>query len=75
MRSRLAGRPASAAGRSGGEPDDNSDDNCDDDDSGDADEPGGPGTGRLLLGLADQARSQEELLERLRRTYGLAVFE
>lgn len=61
----VADGPASAAGRSGGEPDDSSDD----------DEPGGPGTGRLLRGLADQARSQEELLERLRRTYGLAVFE
>src|SRR5699024_6653632 len=51
----VADGPASAAGRSGGEPDDSSDD-----DSGDDDEPGGPGTGRLLRGLADQARSQEE---------------
>lgn len=34
-----------------------------------------PGDTRsLLLGLADQARSQEELLEELRRRYGLAVF-
>ncbi|MEX6465734.1 hypothetical protein AB6N35_15565 [Dietzia cinnamea] len=31
-------------------------------------------TGRLLRGLAEQARAQEELLEQLRRTYGLAVF-
>lgn len=31
-------------------------------------------TGLLLRGLAEQARAQEELLERLRRTYGLAVF-
>lgn len=35
---------------------------------------GGSDTGRLLLGLAEQARAQEELLEQLRRTYGLAVF-
>jgi len=67
----VADGPASAAGRSGGEPDDSSDD----DDSGDDDEPGGPDTGRLLLGLAEQARSQEDLLEQLRRAYGLAVFE
>jgi hypothetical protein len=77
----VADGPASAAGRSGAEPDVSNDDNCDDDDSsddedsGDDDEPGGPGTGRLLRGLADQARSQEDLLEQLRRTYGLAVFE
>lgn len=31
-------------------------------------------TGRLLRGLAEQARAQEELLEQLRRAYGLAVF-
>ncbi|MBB1022812.1 hypothetical protein G6030_16225 [Dietzia sp. E1] len=31
-------------------------------------------TGRRLRGLAEQARAQEELLEQLRRTYGLAVF-
>lgn len=40
----------------------------------DDDEFGGPDTGRLLAALAEQARSQEELLEQLRRTYGLAVF-
>ncbi|MBB0996785.1 hypothetical protein G6024_06660 [Dietzia maris] len=77
----VADGPASAAGRSGAEPDASNDDNCDDDDSsddedsGDDDEPGGPDTGRLLLGLAEQARSQEDLLEQLRRAYGLAVFE
>ncbi|MCT1513826.1 hypothetical protein [Dietzia cercidiphylli] len=42
---------------------------------GDDDEVGGPGTRRVLLGLADQAAAQERLLEDLRRTYGLAVFE
>jgi hypothetical protein len=42
---------------------------------GDDDEVGGPDAGRLLVGLAEQAAAQEELLERLRRTYGLAVFE
>jgi hypothetical protein len=41
----------------------------------DDDEPGGSGTRRVLEGLADQALAQEELLEELRRTYGLAVFE
>lgn len=42
---------------------------------GDDDEVGGRNTGRVLLGLAEQAAAQEELLEELRRTYGLAVFE
>ncbi|UVE95693.1 hypothetical protein [Dietzia sp. B32] len=58
----VADGPASAGGGPVGERDDD-------------DELGGPGTGRLLLGLAEQARAQEELLEQLRRTYGLAVFE
>ena len=40
----------------------------------DDDEFGVHDTGRLLRGLAEQARAQEELLEQLRRTYGLAVF-
>ncbi|MBS7548954.1 hypothetical protein [Dietzia massiliensis] len=40
----------------------------------DDDEFGVHDTGRLLQGLAEQARAQEELLEQLRRTYGLAVF-
>ena len=44
------------------------------DDEGDDDEGTGPDTGRLLADLADQARAQEDLLERLRRAYGLAVF-
>lgn len=42
---------------------------------GDDDEVGGTPTGHLLRGLADQAAGQERLLEDLRRTYGLAVFE
>lgn len=41
----------------------------------DDDEDRSSDTGRLLRGLADQAREQEELLEQLRRAYGLAVFE
>lgn len=41
---------------------------------GDDDEFGVHDTGRLLRGLAEQARAQEELLEQLRRAYGLAVF-
>ncbi|WP_314034177.1 hypothetical protein [Dietzia sp. CH92] len=40
----------------------------------DDDELPGSDTGRLLRGLAEQARVQEDLLEQLRRTYGLAVF-
>ena len=40
----------------------------------DDDELGVHDTGRLLRGLAEQARAQEELLEQLRRAYGLAVF-
>lgn len=45
------------------------DDNADDDTV-------APGPRRsLLLELADQAQDQEVLLEELRRTYGLAVFE
>lgn len=43
--------------------------------AGDDDEVGHGSTGLVLLGLAEQARSQEALLEELRRTYGLAVFE
>ncbi|MFN3602566.1 MAG: hypothetical protein ACK4UY_14385 [Dietzia sp.] len=42
---------------------------------GDDDEVGGPGTRHVLMGLAEQAVAQEALLEELRRTYGLAVFE
>lgn len=42
---------------------------------GDDDEVGGPDTGRVLTDLAEQAAEQELLLEELRRTYGLAVFE
>lgn len=42
---------------------------------GDDDEVGGLNTGRVLLDLAEQAAAQELLLEELRRTYGLAVFE
>lgn len=41
----------------------------------DDDEVGDRDTGRILAGLADQAVAQEKLLEELRRTYGLAVFE
>lgn len=41
----------------------------------DDDEAGSPPTRRVLRGLADQAAAQEALLEELRRTYGLAVFE
>ena len=40
----------------------------------DDDESAVSSTGLLLRGLADQARAQEELLEDLRQTYGLAVF-
>lgn len=47
----------------------------DDDDGDDDDEAGGPPTRRVLRGLAGQAADQEALLEELRRTYGLAVFE
>ncbi|PAY23066.1 hypothetical protein CEY15_09700 [Dietzia natronolimnaea] len=36
---------------------------------------GGPGTRRVLMDLAEQAAAQAVLLEELRRTYGLAVFE
>lgn len=43
--------------------------------TGDDDEVGGPDTGRILEGMADQAADQEALLEDLRRTYGLEVFE
>lgn len=49
-------------------------DGGDDRNHGDDDEPGVSSTGLLLRSLADQARAQEELLENLRRTYGLAVF-
>lgn len=41
----------------------------------DDDEVGGSNTGRVLADLARQAAAQERLLEELRRTYGLAVFE
>ena len=41
----------------------------------DDDEELGDATGRHLRGLAEQAREQEELLEQLRRSYGLTVFE
>ncbi|MDV8000509.1 hypothetical protein [Rhodococcus sp. IEGM 1408] len=41
----------------------------------DDDEVGGGNTGRVLTDLARQAAAQERLLEELRRTYGLAVFE
>lgn len=68
----VADGPASVVTRPGGGVDDRDDDDRDDDDD---DEVGGPDTGRLLAGLAEQARSQEELLEQLRRSYGLAVFE
>lgn len=45
------------------------------DDASDDDDKDGPDTTRrLLLDLADQARAQEDLLEELRRAYGLAVF-
>ena len=46
----------------------------DTDDNNDIDKAGSGSTRRLLLGLADQARAQEDLLEELRRAYGLAVF-
>ena len=38
------------------------------------DDDGNSSTSLVLRGLADQARTQEELLEDLRRTHGLAVF-
>lgn len=47
----------------------------DDDDGDDDDEAGGPHTLRVLRRLAEQAADQEALLDELRRTYGLAVFE
>ena len=50
------------------------DDNNDKDNDNDNDKAGSGSTRRLLLGLADQARAQEDLLEELRRAYGLAVF-
>lgn len=43
--------------------------------SGGDDEAGIGDTGRVLTGLAEQAVAQEKLLEELRRSYGLAVFE
>lgn len=46
----------------------------DDNNDNDNDKAGSGSTRRLLLGLADQARAQEDLLEELRRAYGLAVF-
>lgn len=49
---------------------DRDDDQNDDDDDETVHSP----TGLLLRGLAEQARAQEELLEGLRRAYGLAVF-
>ena len=51
----------------------NDDDNDNDNDNDDNVSSGS--TRRLLLDLADQARAQEDLLEELRRAYGLAVFE
>jgi hypothetical protein len=44
------------------------------DGTGDDDEGGAADTSRLLRDLAEQARAQEELLESLRRDYGLAAF-
>lgn len=43
-------------------------------DDGNDDKVDSGGTRQLLLDLADQARTQEDLLEELRRAYGLAVF-
>lgn len=50
-------------------------DERDDDPNDDDDDVGGPRAGRVLRRLAAQAGAQEELLEELRRGYGLAVFE